>query len=64
MEVRLLRHWRGWKPGKVFCDMGDGAANQLIKRGAAEEVDARNGAAKAAAHESNEARGKRPKRSR
>ena len=38
MEVRLLKHWKGWKPGKVFCEMPRGAGEVLIKRGSAEEV--------------------------
>lgn len=36
MRVRLIKHWKGYKPGRVFCEMGDGAANLLIKRGMAE----------------------------
>jgi hypothetical protein len=36
MHVRLLRHWQGHKPGRVFAEMPDGAANCLIRRGIAE----------------------------
>ena len=35
MYVRLLKHWNGYKPGRVF-NMPDGAANTLLKRGVAE----------------------------
>lgn len=35
MFVRLVRHWNGYKPGRVF-NMPDGSANVLLKRGVAE----------------------------
>lgn len=38
MEVRLIKHWGGWKPGRVFCGMPDGQARELIKRGSAVEA--------------------------
>ena len=39
MFVRLLKHWNGHKPGRVFADMPDGSANALIHRGLAEAVE-------------------------
>lgn len=38
MEVRLLKHWNGYAPGKILCAAQDGMANVLVKRGMAEEV--------------------------
>lgn len=32
--VRLIKHWRGYKPGRVF-QMPDGQANLLVHRGLA-----------------------------
>lgn len=38
MKIRLLKHWNGYKPGKLF-DMPDGQANLLLRRGVAELQD-------------------------
>lgn len=38
MIVRLKRHWKHWKPGKVFNDMPDGQGNLLIREGFGEQV--------------------------
>lgn len=39
MHVRLLKHWNGYKPQRIFADMPDGQANVLIRRGLAEPHD-------------------------
>jgi|GEM_PF-1477227 len=38
-KVRLLKHWRNFKPGKIFTDLHEGSANELIRRGRAERLD-------------------------
>jgi hypothetical protein len=40
MEVRLLKHWNGFRPGKILCEAPDGMAGVLVKRGMAEPVAA------------------------
>lgn len=40
MRVELLKHWRGFPPGKVFDDLPDGSARVLIQRGKARELSA------------------------
>lgn len=37
-KVRLLKHWRCFKPGKVFTDLHEGSANELVKRGRAVRI--------------------------
>ena len=37
MVIELLKHWQGYKPGRVF-DMPDGAAELLLKRNFAKRV--------------------------
>jgi hypothetical protein len=37
VQVRLLKHWRGWKPNQVFYEMPEGQARVLLKRGVAVE---------------------------
>lgn len=39
MMVRLLQHWKGWKPGRILADMPDGQANLLIRRKVAAIVE-------------------------
>ena len=38
-KVRLLKHWRNFKPGKIFTDLHEGSANELIRRGRAERLN-------------------------
>jgi predicted XRE-type DNA-binding protein len=38
MIVRLLKPWKFWSVGRILSDCPDGAANMLIKRGVAEQV--------------------------
>lgn len=40
MQVRLLKHWNGYKPGTQFAAMPSGAGRLLIHRGVAVEVQA------------------------
>ena len=40
MRVQLVKHWGGWKPGRVFCEMPVGQAQILVKRGFAVEQTA------------------------
>jgi len=40
MQVRLLKHWNGYRPGTILAKAGDGMANVLVKRGLAEPVEA------------------------
>ena len=37
MQVRLLKEWRGYRPGSVF-EYGAGPAVELIRRGIVEPV--------------------------
>lgn len=37
-KVRLLKHWRNFKPGRIFTDLHEGSANELIRRGRAERL--------------------------
>lgn len=45
MHVRLLRHWAGFRPQRVFSAMPDGVANALIRRRLAEPIE-QDGAAR------------------
>lgn len=41
MVIELLKAWHGWKTGKRFSAMPEGAARLLIKRGIAKEIKPR-----------------------
>ena len=48
MVIELLKPWRGWKAGKRFPLMPQGAAKLLIERGFAKEIKTRKRKAKKA----------------